>query len=224
MGSDVQNISEKINSGNHASSGKLKIGSYETLVTYLWPDFLVKFSKQYPELKIDLITRSEKEHWSKLLSGSLDAIVDAEPVVGHQWDSHILYTDQFNFFASKKYIEGIDRKNLVYVEKAHDENGLSIRDHCMKNEIQFLESYKLDTFVSVKAFTLAGLGIGVLPERFAKSDLEAGYLKRISIKGFSSRGFGRHRICFSVTQVGRSDLRIKLLQQELKKFLALQNQ
>ncbi len=104
-----------------------------------------------------------------------------------------------------------------------DENGFSIRDHAVKNDVPFLESYKLDTFTSVKAFTIAGLGIGILPERLAKDDLDAGLLKKIAIKGFSTRGFGRHRICFSLTSTGKSDLRIKLLQQELKKYLALQN-
>lgn len=220
----IDDVSEKMASGNQTLSGELKVASYETLVTYLWPDFLSNFSNKYPELKIDLVTRNEKDHWSKLVFGSLDAIVDAEPKVDYQWDSHVLYTDLFNFFVSKKYGEDAGTKNLIYVEKAYDENGLSIRDHCVKNQVQFSESYKLDTFISVKAFSLAGLGIGVLPERLAKSDLEAGRLKRISIKGFSNRGFGRHRICFSITPSGRADLRIKLLQQELKKYLVLQNQ
>ena len=215
----IDDINEKISSGNHPYAGELKVASYETLVTYLWPDFLKHFTKEHPELKINLITRNEKDHWSKLASGTLDVIVDAEPQVGPQWDSHVLYTDTFNLYVSKKYDEATPVKNIIYVEKAYDENSLSIRDHFVKNDVQFSESYKLDTFISVKAFTLAGLGIGVLPERLAIADLKSGNLKKIPLKGISNKGFGKHRICFSQTQQGRSDLRVKLLHQELKKYL-----
>lgn len=215
----IDDTSEKINSGKQPYSGELKVGSYETLVTYLWPDFLKQFSKLYPELKIKLVTRDEKDHWNKLAVGILDVIVDAEPKVGPQWDSHVLYSDVFNFFVSKKYNETTDAKNIMYVEKAHDEDGLTIRDHFIKNGLQISETYKLDTFISVKAFAHAGLGIAVLPERLASADLESGHLKRFSIKGIAPKGFGKHRICFSQTSQGRSDIRVKLLHQELKKFL-----
>lgn len=215
----IGDTSEKINSDNQPYSGELRVASYETLVTYLWPAFLKQFSKSHPELKIKLITRDEKDHWGKLASGVLDVIVDAEPQVGPQWDSHVLYTDVFNFFVSKKYDEMSDAKNFIYVEKAYDEDGLSIRDHFVKNGIQFSECYKLDTFISVKAFALAGLGIAVLPQRLAKSDVESGHLRKILVPGIQSKGFGKHRICFSLTQQSSADIRVKLLQQELKKFL-----
>ena len=215
----VSDLGERINAGNLPHSGELRVASYETLSTYLWPDFLKKFEKNYPHLKITLITRDETEHWNKLVSGGIDAIIDAEPKISNQWDSHVLYSDVFNFFVAKNYKSGKESMDLIYVDKAYDEDGLTIRDHCIRASVSFKETYKLDTFLSVKAFTLKGLGAGVLPERLVQDDVERGHLKRLSVKDMPAKGFAKHRICFSATPTNKNDARIFLLKKELRSFL-----
>ncbi len=217
--SSVNDLGQKINSGNIPFSGELRIASYETLSSYLWPQFLKHFEKLYPQLKITLITRDEKEHWNKLVSGSIDVIVDAEPKVSNQWDSHVLYTDVFNFFVAKNYKMKDDAIDLIYVDKAYDQDGLTIRDHCIQHKIKFKENYKLDTFLSVKSFALNGLGVAVLPERLVQLDVEQVQLKRFPVKGFPAKGFGKHRICFSIPPSSKIDARILLLKKEMRSFL-----
>lgn len=135
--SSVDDLSEKINSGNLPYAGELRTASYETLSTYLQPEFLKKFEKSYPHLKITLITRDEREHWNKLVSGPIDVIIDAEPRVSNQWDSHILYADVFNFFVAKNYTAEEEAMDLIYVDKAYDEEGFTIRDHCIRPNEKF---------------------------------------------------------------------------------------
>jgi DNA-binding transcriptional LysR family regulator len=214
-------LTQKIKAGNLPLAGEIRVASYETLCTYFWPAFLRFFEKKYPHLKIILLTANENEHWNNLVAGSIDVVVDAEPRVDKAWDSYVLYVDKFNFFAAKNFESKKDALNLISVEKASDENGFTIRDHCIKSGIRFYESFKLDTFLSVKAFVLEGLGVGVMPERLAREDLEKGRLKIISVKGISEKGFGKHRICFSTLSQSAGDSRISLLKKELKDFLAL---
>ncbi len=214
--SSVVDVTQKINSGNLPLSGEIRVASYETLCTYFWPLFLKLFGKKYPDLRVNLITDNESEHWHKLVSGSIDAIVDAEPKQGPQWESYPLYTDKFNFFAANSYEQKNKMMDLISVEKARDQEGLSIRDHCIKAGIGFQETYKLDTFVSVKAFTLQGLGVGVIPEGLVQQELGDGKLDRIHVKGIPGNGFGKHRICLSISKDGLHDLRLSLLRKELR--------
>ena len=215
----VGDLTQKIKAGNSEFSGEIRVASYETLCSYLWPDFLKNFGSKYPELKIILETNNEKDHWNKLNAGIISAVVDAEPTVSHLWDSYVLYRDHFNFYVSPEYKEKKDQLDMIYVEKAYDEDHFSIRDHLVKSEIQFQDNYKLDSFLSVRAFAIRGLGIGILPERLVKNELINGQLKKINIKGFSDKGFGKHRICFSVSLPEKNDSKLKLLKKELRLYL-----
>ena len=124
------------------------------------------------------------------------------------------------FFVAKNYKSDKEALDLIYVDKAYDEAGLAIRDHCIRSGIKFKETYKLDTFLSVKAFTQSGLGVGILPERLVQADVEHGHLKRLSVKGLPGKGFGKHRISFSVTPTNKADSRIVLLRKEMRSFLS----
>ena len=65
------------------------------------------------------------------------------------------------------------------------------------------------------------LGIGVLPERLVQNELKSGLLKRINVEGFSEKGFGKHRICFSVSRQEKNDSRLNLLKKEFRLYLSL---
>ncbi len=53
------------------------------------------------------------------------------------------------------------------------------------------------------------MGIAVLPIRLAKEDEKKKLLKRITLKGFSPEGFGRHSICATVTSENEKNSRTK---------------
>lgn len=224
---DLEDLSTRLQNPKTDLAGRLTVATYESLGVYFWPSFLRNFHKRHPSIHINLVTHDERENWSLLQSEMIHLIVDAEPMSSAQIESAILYRDRFDLFASKTMQERFQLKSeiapeacrgipFIYVTKAVDKDGLTIKQHLENYGIEHPLQFSLDSFVTVEAFALEGQGIAVLPKRLAARELERKQILPLRVRGMPKNGFGEHRFCASYLLKNREDVRIKALVQELK--------
>lgn len=210
--------------GAHAldeMSGRITIGTFETLADYLWPDFLAKAQKEFPRLQISLKTNSQHEHKRNLENGTLDLLVDAEPRELSGLTQWFLYADKFGFFSGSKIGEELDPAAasaypILTVRGIFDEHDLTLEEHLRRRGFYFPREMSFDSFTTVKKMTAKGLGIGILPVRLAA---EEGKLHTVRFAGFP-QNFGTHRIYATVSSFREKDKRVKALVSLLKRQLS----
>ena len=134
----------------------------------------------------------------------------------------ILYRDTFRPYGAPNSVlnsDGHKSSSVIYVARARDQKGLSIRDHLLSGGVSPNDlAYELDTFSSAQEFALAGLGIAILPNRLAQCRLRDGKLKPAQLVNLPMQGFGEHRICASYLEENRTDPRIKTVLKHLRNF------
>lgn len=203
-------------------AGLLRIGSYESLAEYLWPEFIVFFKRTEPDLKLLIRTSSSMVHQKAFESGSLDVLVDAEPRSLGDVTSWVLYEDRFNFYALPGKVPqtlgpgSIGSLTLIFSPSAFDRENKSIQQHLEEEGSFFKEKMELDSFNAVRTFGEAGIGLVALPRRLAEKSLKSHRLSPVALRGFSSKGFGAHSICASTLSSGSDDNRIRLLVKALR--------
>lgn len=217
---EAQDGAEK---GAHAQdemSGKIMIGTFETLADYLWPDFLARAQREFPLLQISLKTNSQHEHKRNLENGALDLLVDAEPRDLGGLSQWFLYADKFGFFSGSKISEELApaaaaNHPILMVRGVFDEHDLTLEEHLRRRGFYFPREMSFDSFTTVRKMTAKGLGIGILPLRLAA---EGGKLHPVRLAGFPP-SFGTHRIYATISSFREKDKRVKALVSLLKKQL-----
>ena len=192
-------------------AGVIRIGTYETLGETFWPRALMVLKKKYPELSVELDTR-EEYLWSKLESGGVDIVVDAEPKTSDQYFSQVLYRDRFGLFYSHQASLSLETPMpMTFVQHACDMNGESIEGHLRKLKVPYTLSYNVGSFTLARSLIKTGLCVGVLPMALSESP---------GIKPFLWKGkvcqFGEHRICATVHHSMKSDPSLKTVIEVLK--------
>lgn len=219
----LEDLEQKLLNPSDQMAGHLRIGAYASLAEYLWPDFMPIFKKRAPGLRLSILTREGSSHRDALLSGEIDILVDAEPRVTDEFISWNLYEDRFNFYASSSKAEKIDVANiestpLIYSPNAFDHENKKILQHLEENGYSFSERLEFDSFMAVLAFAKKGVGLAVMPNRLAEAAVNAGQLRHVTLKRFSSKGFGPHHFAASIQESRKDDPRIRLLVKSLKEW------
>lgn len=201
-------------------SGVLRIGTFETLAEVVWPQTLVHLRKLYPNLLVHLETEGTQSIWSKLKSGSLDMIIDAEPETSPALVSKVLYKDEFQIFQPAKGMP-INNESLLalsYVEAATDRKNQRIRELLTANGVEHRLMYSVQSFPFVRSLVVAGACYGVMPTRLAAGDLRSGLIKPYQKDG-KPVIFGEHRICATFPEHSRNSLKVKAVVEGLKRCL-----
>lgn len=220
--SELARLEARLSSPELETAGLVRIGSYETLAEYLWPEFIARFRRSHPEIQIALKTASSREHFRSLEDGELDILVDAEPRITGDFISWLLYEDRFGFYGHPKKVpqnlapESSDKAPIIYCPQAFDRENKLIRQTLTERGYSFRESIELDSFTAVRTFARAGLGIGVLPLRLAEHGGAKSDLEPIELKGFSARGFGAHGIYATVRSNRADEPLVRLLVKALR--------
>jgi DNA-binding transcriptional LysR family regulator len=221
---ELEDIEEKLKNPTMEMSGQIRIGSYESLAEYFWPEFVLSIRSLYPELKLSLKTNSAVTHQNALESGQLDMLVDAEPRLLGNFTSWTLYKDKFNFYGKKGSVfqelnpETAKNLSLIYCPSAVDENNKSILMHLDEAGYQFKERIELDSFTTSCTFGKNGIGLCVLPQRLAEEALKSKKLVHINMTGFSPKGFGTHSICATIRSSSEDDKRLRLIIKLLREW------
>lgn len=216
---NLEDLEEKLRHPADRLAGHLRIGTYESLAQYLWPEFLTAFRKATPQTRVSIVTESARDPSRSLTEGLIDALVDAEPRVFGDFTSWELYEDRFKFYARPgqlKTAKNPTEMTLIYSPRAFDRDGKGIERHLEEQGIGIKERMLLDSFTSAQAFALAGLGIAVLPTRLAEDSVRGKKLVEVAVKGFAPKGFGAHGIALTVANARVDDPKIRNLLKALR--------
>lgn len=198
-------------------NGHLTVGTYESLAEYLWPDFLLKLERLHPSFQLSVKTGLHRNPWEELEAGTIDLLVDAEPQTKASMVSWPLYHDKFAFYTSpqlklRELTPALaETVSVIFVQKALDENRVSIAEHLERAGYRFARQYCFDSFSTAKRMAIMGTGVAVLPKRLAEDDVKRKQIRPLSLTGFPADGFGRHTICATVAAENRRDPRLKKL-------------
>jgi DNA-binding transcriptional LysR family regulator len=218
---ETDDLEKRLQDVGSEIAGHLKIGTYETLTEYLWPEALSLLKQRYPSLTVTISTNASNSHQKQLESGDLDILVNAEPRVSGEFISWKIYSDRFALYSKDRIFPIKPGKiidiPLIYVPSAVAQDQQTTLD-CMEQAGYFFRSkIELDSFSAVRAFCKKGLGVGVLPVRLAESARDT-TLKKVILPGIPSKGFGDHDICVTVMKAKEKDPRVRALLALLKEL------
>ena len=214
--SNVENLEQEL-AHQDELSGVLRIGTYESLGETIWPGVLSALKKTYPHLLVHLETEGNQSVWTKLKSGALDLVVDAEPSPVPAFVSKVLYKDSFQVYRSTRMARDLSEvlPPFAYVESASDRNGVGIREHLQARGIEHRLAYSVQSFPFVRSLILKGVCHGVLPTQLAANDVSEGRLVPFEMKE-KRVVFGEHRICATYPEFAEDSSKIRAVLDALR--------
>lgn len=174
---------------NPDQTGVLKVGASITIGTFLLPEWVKSFNKEYPTLHLQVVVRNTKEIEGMLLSNNLDfGIVEghihsndihSEPLMedelvcvcgeGHPWfeSTHEAVNLEEGAFIVREVGSGT-RELFESVMTAHD-----LRTHIV---------WECSDSEGIKQAAISGIGIGVISRRLVKNEVNEGVLRVLKAK------------------------------------------
>lgn len=183
----IRNAENKFTDMVNLETGTIKIGISRTLVKYYLLPFLEIFHKEYPNIKIEIITNMASELVPKLRDGLIDMIIANMPMK-NQNDIIVekLVDIQDIFVVNRDYnIDSyeIDLKDLNNYSLILQPKGNNTRDYLdnvlAKYNVYLDPEMVLASYGLVKDMAMIGYGMGYVVEEFVTDDLKNGNLIKI---------------------------------------------
>lgn len=203
-------------------AGSLRVGTYDSIAIYFWPQFLRRFLIKYPKLNLELTTGRSTEIQLKVDRGELDMGLIIEPTSTVSLNTVMLAKDSFYLYQSTQF-KGLQKgamdvpliympdalagENLLVLEKA-----LSPMGHWGGSYVH----YKTSSLESVKALVEGGVGVGLLPNMVARELVKRKKIKKVDSKAFPKKGVGLHKIGVVYSKFRENSQALTRILQELQ--------
>jgi DNA-binding transcriptional LysR family regulator len=219
---DVERLEQKLASAREPMTGLVRVGSFESLTIAFFPGFVKDGSERFPKLTIAITSGTLTELPDMLLDRRIHLAVATMPKKDLRIASEHLFSDHYRLYVADAHVargaRELARLPLVVVPDALDDAGHTILEYLDHAGGRRRAPIALSTFEAVKAFTLSGIGVGVLPSLVARADVLLGRLREIEIPEGPRDGFGEHRILAHMLARERSDQRLARMVEELKRY------
>ena len=168
-------------------SGVVKIGSPSYLAVLYLSDLITDFRKKYPNIKIEIVSKSMPDLIAMLQTQNIDIVIDCSPIPTDKSKTEVKYLTSFShcFVTTDKYytnkpvgIETLNTLPLIICSQTSEEIRL------LKNSMSdikinpVIESWTTETLVKL---VKDGNGVGYVQEAYVKDELEKGTLKKLNI-------------------------------------------
>tara|TARA_B100001971_G_scaffold111191_1_gene102074 strand:+ start:13474 stop:14352 length:879 start_codon:yes stop_codon:yes gene_type:complete len=195
-------------------SGDIRVGTYDSISQYFWPDFIINLKKKYPDINIQLETNRSRTIQQQLVNGDYDLALTIEPTESRYIKVIAIDQDYFDFYcANTTHFKDMANAPLIYMPSA-----ISNFDNQTQNKIinYNSNSYKTNSLESVKALTKKGLGIGLLPSHVAKELVAEKKIKKVQLAKIGKISQYKHEIGLSIS-MNKMELPIfKMLVNEIR--------
>lgn len=219
--SSIKNLEKKLESPDEKDVGTIRIGTYDSIGIYFWPDFLNYYFKKYPKVEIDLTTGRSQEMQKKLLNNEIDIALIIEPQEGPNVSTLNLATDTFKFYETtsktKAYKNSKEAPLIIMTDAIASEKRSTIGRLINSKEVTSRKIYKTSSLESAKELVVKGLGIALLPSMVARAPLKSKLLKETKIFKEFSDGIGKHQIGVAYQNNSQSYSLITTILDELSK-------
>lgn len=212
---------QKLSFPDDPYAGALKVGTYESIGIYFWPQFLKKFLPRYPKLNLQMETGRSREIQLKLERGELDLVLVIEPVPDANTETIILKKDSFCFYQSPKtkLFDSPKTAPLIFMPSALT-SSQELKKTIDNLGLQNRRVYTCSSLETVKELTMNGIGIGLLPKMVAKSLLKKNQLSQVYLPGIAKSGIGEHQLGLAYQKTRADSPLIQLLIAQIQKELA----
>lgn len=194
-------VETRLSELRESATGTIRIGASETIFEYILSEKIVEYHKQYPQVKIELISDVSPRIIEQLKSDKCDIGFLNLPI---EEDEGIRLTQSImllnDVFVAGKGFEHLKGKELTVWDLQNYPLLLLEQNTVARTQVdRFFESHgvKLQPAVEVnswdfmKRLVTSGMGIGCLPREYAKRRLASGELFELDVRpSMPSRSVG----------------------------------
>ncbi len=161
-----QRIGNKAKQAKNLVKGNIKIGCHASVALYAVFPWLQKLLKAHKDLEFSFIHDLSRKVAEQIISYKIDLGLVINPVQHPDLVITKLLTDEVNFRCAKKY----DAQTLIY-DPSLGQAQLLLQN-IKKRQINFTRHITTSSLELVELLTSQGVGVGILPERVCKSELQ----------------------------------------------------
>lgn len=207
-----------------AFEGVIRLGIYESIAKYFWPDFHKYFSEKFPAIKIQISVGRSQYLIEKVLDQSIDAAMTIEPVYHPQLISETLYHDQFGFYIHENFFKTCNKLSsdinqchpLFCFTNALSEQGKPLSERLAQMGVNMDNLNEVESFEVAAEFCARQMGIAVLPTLIAVHHPETKKLKKLKIPSSKTDLFSRHRISMTIPTKNKNHQMYETLLSQVK--------
>lgn len=176
----ISNAENKFSDLINLEIGTIRIGISTTLTKHFLLSYLEKFHKDYPKIKIQILTNVASELFSKLQMGLLDLIIVNLPYESNSeieiknlreiHDCFIVGGAYKELVGKRLTLEDLKIYPLIFQSKGSISRAF-LDDYLSKSQIDLEPEMSLASFTLVKDFTRIGFGIGYSTREYIEEDL-----------------------------------------------------
>ena len=218
--SGLHDLEQDLSTSEQLMNGTIRIGTYDSIAIYFWPQFFRSLLKEYPKLGLDLTTNRSQIIQRLVEQDELDLGLIIEPVKNQLSSSiHIAY-DEFKLYETSSMTaiyQDIKTAPLIYMpesltKEGHDQLSKILKiKNCLSGKV-----YKASSLETAKELAINGLGVALLPSMVAKSPLANDVLKAVSLKGFPEKGIGKHSLSIVLSKYRENSKVLSNIIEEIK--------
>lgn len=166
-------------------TGIVKIGSPSYISVMYLSDVVTAFRQKYPNIKIEIVSRSVSELVGMLQTQNIDIMLDSSPIVTDKVKLEIKYLTSYShcFVTSDKFytdkalgIDSISSLPLI-ISSQNSEEIRILRNAVSDLKINpIIESWTSETMLEL---VKKGNGVGYVQEDYVREDLKNGTLKKL---------------------------------------------
>lgn len=198
-------------------SGTVRIGTYDSISRYFFPDFLKYLRATIPNVKVFLETGRSKTIYKKIQNGLLDlAVIVSEEKKSSKVEMKRIYTDSFGLYQSPS-MEYICSDNLIYFPFPMNETEAAMK------RFNFTQSIVCDNLETVRSLTEQAIGVGLLPHRVAQESVLLRRLVQHTHPKIRKNEFDSHDIVLCHSK-GSISVEASHVLSDLQRFLFLWSQ
>ena len=182
--------------------GEIYMGGSTIPGEYILPALIGRFSKMYPHLSVKLKISDSSDIENRVLAGQLELGVigskSTHPNILSQqlWEDELVLAVPVDHpFARQKCVSLKKLRETPFILREEGSGTLKILETCLRDSGEdgtsaFQVSARFGSSTAVKEGIKSGLGLSILSARAIETELKAGLLKTLKIKGLSiSRNF-----------------------------------
>ncbi len=185
----VKEGQDAIDTLRNVERGTLSIGTAPTIGTYVLPEILQRFAKEYPGVEVSIRTGRSEEVMSMVLADEVQ--VGFERLITHlEIETVGLYEDEIFLMASANHpfaargnvpLSDVARDSVIFFDEGSSYHALSIgvfRD----TGVAPRHTLDVDNLEMAKHLVIRGLGLAFLPQVAVERELEEGTVVQVSIE------------------------------------------
>jgi DNA-binding transcriptional LysR family regulator len=185
----VKEGQDAIDTLRNVERGTLSIGTAPTIGTYVLPEILQRFAKEYPGVEVSIRTGRSEEVMTMVLADEVQ--VGFERLITHpEIETVGLYEDEIFLMASSNHpfatrrdvpLSDVARDSVIFFDEGSSYHALSIgvfRD----TGVAPRHTLDVDNLEMAKHLVIRGLGLAFLPQVAVERELEEGTVVQVSIE------------------------------------------